>query len=83
MSRSSWLWPDIGLYCTVSVTCAADGRAHSVRDAELAMAPNRSTGFPAVCGHVVTPVSLVEPDGELCRACAERDANHRRRRRMR
>jgi hypothetical protein len=67
--------------CTVSVTCVADGRSHAVPDAELAIgATQRSGHYSAVCGHVVTPAPMVAPDGELCRACAERDAAHRRRR---
>lgn len=66
---------------TVSVTCIADGRAHAVRDTEIAANSSYQSGYySAVCGHVVTPASMVAPDGELCQACAERDATHRRRR---
>jgi hypothetical protein len=84
VSRPNWPIPDIGVGCTVSITCISDGQAHAVPDAEFAMASTRHTGsFPAVCGHVVTPASMVAPDGELCRACAERDASHRRRGRYR
>jgi hypothetical protein len=67
---------------TVSMTCISDGRAHAVRDTEIASGAGYQSGhFAAVCGHIVTPASMVAPDGELCRACAERDAGHRRRRR--
>ncbi|OLT10704.1 hypothetical protein BJF78_05165 [Pseudonocardia sp. CNS-139] len=69
---------------TVSVTCMADGRAHAVRDSEIAATSSCHSGYySAVCGHVVTPASMVEPDGELCPGCAERDVTHRRRRRER
>jgi hypothetical protein len=69
---------------TVSVTCIADGRAHAVRDTEIASSTSYQSGYySAVCGHVVTPASMVAPDGELCRGCAERDASHGRRRRER
>jgi hypothetical protein len=84
VSRSGWPIPDIGVGGTVSITCISDGQAHAVPDAEFAIASTRHTGsFPAVCGHVVTPASMVAPDGELCRACAERDTSHRRRARHR
>ena len=69
---------------TVSVTCMSDGRAHAVRDSEIAAGTNCQSGYySAVCGHVVTPASMVAPDGEVCRVCAERDASHERRRRER
>ncbi|WP_143517128.1 hypothetical protein [Pseudonocardia sp. MH-G8] len=71
----------LGDACTISVTCVADGRSHAVPDGELAMAATQRGGYySAVCGHLVTPAPMVAPDGELCRACAERDAAHRRRR---
>jgi hypothetical protein len=69
---------------TLSVTCMSDGRAHAVRDSEIAQGTTHRSGYySAVCGHVVTPASMVAPDGELCRVCAERDAGHGRRRRER
>jgi hypothetical protein len=65
---------------TVSVTCIADGRAHAVRDTEIASSTSYQSGYySAVCGHTVTPASMVAPDGELCRVCAERDTSHGRR----
>lgn len=72
---------DLGAGSTVSVTCVSDGRCHAVPDAELAIGVTHRGGYyAAVCGHVVTPAPMVAPDGELCPACAERDASHRRRR---
>lgn len=69
----------MGLGSTVSVTCISDGRAHAVRDSEIAASSSYQSGYySAICGHVVTPASMVEPDGEPCRACAERDATHGR-----
>ena len=83
VSRPHWqpVPSELGADPTVSVTCVSDGRSHAVPDAELAIGATRRGGYyAAVCGHVVTPAPMVAPDGELCRACAERDANHRRRR---
>lgn len=72
---------DGGGSSTISVTCVLDGRCHSVPDEELAIGiAYRGGQYSAVCGHVVTPAPMVAPDGELCPACAERDASHRRRR---
>jgi hypothetical protein len=69
---------------TVSVTCIADGRAHAVRDTEIGSSTcYRSGYYSAVCGQLVTPASMVAPDGEICRECAERDTSHERRRRER
>lgn len=69
---------------TISVTCVIDGRCHSVPDEELAIGiAHRGGQYSAVCGHVVTPAPMVAPDGDLCPACAERDASHRRRRGLR
>lgn len=69
---------------TISVTCVLDGRCHSVPDEELAIGIARRGGqYAAVCGHVVTPAPMVAPDGELCPACADRDASHRSRRGLR
>jgi hypothetical protein len=64
----------------MSMTCISDGRAHAVRDTEIASGMAYSGHFAAVCGHIVTPASMVAPDGELCPGCAERDTTHRRRR---
>ncbi|MFC4949947.1 hypothetical protein [Pseudonocardia sp. GCM10023141] len=57
---------------TVSVTCLNDGRAHAVFDAELAGSSSRGGGYyRAVCGHMVTPAPMVEPDGKPCPHCVE------------
>jgi hypothetical protein len=72
---------ELGGDATIAVTCVVDGRCHSVPDEELAIGIARRGGqYAAVCGHVITPAPMVAPDGELCPACAERDASHRSRR---
>ena len=38
---------------------------------KLAAAANHGGNYIAVCGHVVTAASLVEPDGKRCPLCAE------------
>ena len=85
MSRPGWLTPaaepQMAVPATVSVTCIADGRAHAVRDTEIASSTSYRSGYyAAVCGHVVTPASMVAPDGEPCRVCAERASGHDRQR---
>jgi len=58
---------------TVAIACLADGRAHEVPDVQLAAPPADHRGqYRAVCGHRVTPGSLVEPDGAPCPFCASR-----------
>jgi len=57
---------------TISITCLNDGMAHDVSDGQLAAAANdRAGSYIAVCGHVVTAASMVEPDGKRCPLCAE------------
>jgi hypothetical protein len=56
---------------TITITCLNDGLAHDVSDAQLAAAANHGGNYIAVCGHVVTAASLVEPDGKRCPLCAE------------
>jgi hypothetical protein len=57
---------------TISITCLNDGLAHDVPDAQLAAVATGPAGsYIAVCGHVVTASSLVEPDGKRCPLCAE------------
>jgi hypothetical protein len=57
---------------TISITCLNDGMAHDVPDAQLAApAADRAGCYIAVCGHVVTAASMVEPDGKRCPLCAE------------
>ncbi|WP_343941512.1 hypothetical protein [Pseudonocardia zijingensis] len=72
---------------TITITCAADSRAHEVPDAELAAAAQRSDGhYQALCGHRVAAAPMVEPDGEPCLLCAaivERTSPRRRARILR
>jgi hypothetical protein len=57
---------------TIRITCLSDGMAHDVPDAQLAAAANDRAGcYIAVCGHVVTAASMVEPDGKRCPLCDE------------
>ncbi|MCO1659142.1 hypothetical protein [Pseudonocardia humida] len=57
---------------TIRITCLTDGLAHDVPDAQLAAAANDRAGcYIAVCGHVVTAASMVEPDGKRCSLCDE------------
>jgi hypothetical protein len=57
---------------TIRITCLNDGLAHDVPDAQLAAAANDRAGcYIAVCGHVVSAASMVEPDGKHCPLCAE------------
>jgi hypothetical protein len=57
---------------TIRITCLTDGMAHDVSDAQLAAAANDRAGcYIAVCGHVVTAASMVEPDGKRCPLCDE------------
>jgi hypothetical protein len=55
----------------ITVTCLGDGRAHAVPDTELSLAASQDGTYRAVCGHVVTAASMVEPDGKPCRQCSE------------
>ncbi|GAY11576.1 hypothetical protein TOK_6086 [Pseudonocardia sp. N23] len=55
---------------TVAVTCRLDDRSHAVPDTELTRSTAADTGrYQAICGHVVSPASLVAPDGKPCDAC--------------
>jgi len=55
---------------TVSVTCLTDGHAHHVPDTELVVTTIRRPGvYLALCGHLVTAASMVEPGGKPCRLC--------------
>ncbi|ODU02129.1 MAG: hypothetical protein ABS81_18485 [Pseudonocardia sp. SCN 72-86] len=57
---------------TVAVTCRLDSRSHAVPDTELTRTAAADTGrYQAICGHVVSPASLVAPDGKPCDACSE------------
>lgn len=51
--------------------CNADRRNHAVTQHELAHGVlTRAGRFPAVCGHTVTPGSMLEPPGTPCPRCA-------------
>lgn len=60
-----------GRITTITITCAVDGRAHDVPDVEIAGPQADGRGrYVAVCGHVVTAASMIEPDGAPCPLCA-------------
>ncbi len=46
-----------------------DGQDHAITDEANALAHERCEDAEAVCGHVVTPVSLTFPPGPRCPAC--------------
>ena len=54
---------------TVTVTCLTDGLANHVTDVQFADGRDRAGSYQAVCGHVVLPGSLVEPEGRACPLC--------------
>jgi hypothetical protein len=67
---------------TVAVTCRIDSRAHAVPDTELTAPHAVDAGrYHAVCGYVVSPASLVAPDGRPCDECAAATEGTRRRNR--
>jgi hypothetical protein len=52
------------------VLCVADHRDHAVTDEEFASGVRRQRGrFEAVCGHHVTPGSMLMPPGSPCCRC--------------
>ena len=56
---------------TVVITCMLDGRAHAVPDVQVAgPQADRRGRYVALCGHVVTAASMVEPEGAPCPLCA-------------
>jgi hypothetical protein len=56
---------------TVTITCIVDGRAHEVPDVQIAgPQADRRGRYVAVCGHVVTAASMIEPEGAPCPLCA-------------
>jgi hypothetical protein len=56
---------------TVTITCIVDGRAHDVPDVQIAgPQADRQGRYVAVCGHVVTAASMIEPEGARCPLCA-------------
>jgi hypothetical protein len=53
------------------ITCTVDGRAHAVPDVQIAgPQADRRGRYVAVCGHVVTAASMIEPEGAPCPLCA-------------
>lgn len=50
-------------------TSGADGRSHAVTDEEATQACHGGRDARAVCGHSVTPVSLIVPPGGRCPRC--------------
>lgn len=46
-----------------------DGQDHAITDETRARAHRRRSDAEAVCGHLVTPVSLTFPPGPRCRVC--------------
>lgn len=59
-----------------SMTCAADGQNHWIRDGV-----HNAHRYPALCGRLVVPAALVAPPGPNCTACAAAlNEGHQRRR---
>jgi len=52
----------------VSVTCAVDGRSHYITAHAFGVG-QRYGRYRALCGHTVTAVAMVCPDGEPCLSC--------------
>ena len=58
----------------VTLTSVIDNRAHVVTDIELSSPRAMQAGrYEALCGHLISPAPMVEPDGTRCRRCAELD----------
>ncbi len=56
----------------VTVTSVLDSHAHVVTDVELSSEHASRTGrYQALCGHLIAPAPMVEPDGTRCARCAE------------
>ena len=61
-------------YELVSLTSVIDSRAHVVTDVELSSPHAMRMGrYEALCGHLIAPAPLIEPDGARCRRCDELD----------
>ena len=55
------------------MTCAADGRTHSVTDPEFQAGLQRSQGiYRAMCGRNILAASLGTPPGPACPRCGDR-----------
>ncbi|MDQ4116445.1 MAG: hypothetical protein M3235_05715 [Actinomycetota bacterium] len=56
----------------VSLTSVIDNRAHMVSDVELTSPHAMRMGrYEALCGHLIAPAPLIEPDGARCPRCDE------------
>lgn len=56
----------------VTLTSVIDSRAHIVTDVELSSPPALQMGrYEALCGHLIAPAPMVEPDGTRCPRCEE------------
>lgn len=59
-------------YELVTLTSVIDKRAHVVTDVELSSPDSARTGrYEALCGHLIAPAPMVEPDGATCDRCSE------------
>lgn len=66
--------PEASEFELVSLTSVIDGRAHIVTDVEFSSPHATRMGrYEALCGHLISPVPLIEPDGARCRRCDELD----------
>lgn len=62
----------------VSLTSVIDNRAHVVTDVELSSPHAMRMGrYEALCGHLIAPAPLIEPDGTRCQRCDELDRAQR------
>lgn len=56
----------------VTLTSVLDSRAHMVTDVEFSSERALRMGrYEALCGHLIAPAPMVEPDGTRCTRCAE------------
>lgn len=56
---------------TIPVTCVQDGQCHLVTDEQMAAGRHARGGrYQALCGHTVTPMPMIDPDGRPCPSCA-------------
>ncbi|RZT83973.1 hypothetical protein EV383_0806 [Pseudonocardia sediminis] len=56
----------------VTLTSVRDNRAHIVTEVELCSSHAARMGrYEALCGHLISPAPMVEPDGARCARCAE------------
>lgn len=56
----------------VTLTSVLDCRAHMVTDIEFSSEHALRMGrYQALCGHLIAPAPMVDPDGTRCTRCAE------------